>query len=474
MQKMPQAFACGIWRFYLLPVEADQTHDVNNDHSHGNHIAENGLHPVLDFQALAGVGFCQEVLPAPAIALVAAENDKDQRAQRQQVVGDDEIPQIQPCGAFREGLEGPQAVAQRSGHRGGSDDNAADQAALGSVPAEQLTGTGQNVFKHSQHSGHGRKDHEQEEDAAPHFAAVHVVEDGGHGVKQQAGALAHFQIIGKAGGEDNQARSNRHECIQDDNIDGFAHEGAVLIQVAAENSHGADTQAQGEESLVHSAHDHIGGDFAKVGHQVEGQAFLGAAHGCTVHSQHDHQAQQRHHHILGDPLQAALQVEAQNGKADGHNNQHKGYIHTGVGDHTHKAQVSGAAGDKAVEVVQNPAGDNGVEAHEADVAKQRQIAMDMPLLAGLLQLLIHLNGRCLRSTAQGELHGHNRQTQQNQAQHINQHKAAAAILTGHPGEFPHIAAADGAACTEQDESQAGSQTFAIFHNFIFLSYSISE
>ena len=53
-------------------------------------------------------------------------------------------------------------------------------------------------------------------------------------------------------------------------------------------------------------------------------------------------------------------------------------------------------------------------------------------------------------------------------------KPAATVLTGHPGKFPHIAAADGTACTEQDESQAGPQTFAIFHNFIFLSYSISE
>ena len=41
--------------------------------------------------------------------------------------------------------------------------------------------------------------------------------------------------------------------------------------------------------------------------------------------------------------------------------------------------------DKTVEVVQNPAGDYGVEAHQADVAKQSQIAVDMPFLTGLFK-----------------------------------------------------------------------------------------
>ena len=89
----------GILACYLLPGEADHTHDVNDDNSHGNHIAEDGLHPVLDLQTLAGVGFGNEIIPAPAITLVAAEDNKYQRTQGQQVVGNQEVPQIQPPSA---------------------------------------------------------------------------------------------------------------------------------------------------------------------------------------------------------------------------------------------------------------------------------------------------------------------------------------------------------------------------------------
>ena len=90
----------------LLPGEADQTHDVDNNNRHGNDIAEDGLHPVSDLQALARIGFRQEVLPAPAVTLIAAEDHEDQGAYGQQVVGNDEIPQIQPCSAFGKGWKG--------------------------------------------------------------------------------------------------------------------------------------------------------------------------------------------------------------------------------------------------------------------------------------------------------------------------------------------------------------------------------
>ena len=82
--------------FSLLPGEADHAHNVDNDDRYGNNIAEDGLHPVSDLQALAGIGFSQEVLPTPAVTLTAAEHDEGQGAQRQQVVGNNEVPQIQP------------------------------------------------------------------------------------------------------------------------------------------------------------------------------------------------------------------------------------------------------------------------------------------------------------------------------------------------------------------------------------------
>jgi len=379
---------CG---FSLFPGEADHTHNVDDDNCYGNHIAEEGLHPVADLQTLAGICFSQEILPAPAVTLAAAEDHEDHGAQRQQVVGDDEVPQIQPCSALGKGLEGPQAVTQSSGHGGDGDADTADQTALGTVPAGHLTDTGQNVFEHCQYGGHGSKDHEQEENAAPQTTGLHVVEDGSHGVKQQTGACADFQIIGKASGEDDEAGGNGNEGIQDDHVDRLAHQAAVLIQIAAENGHGADAQAQGEECLVHGTDDDIRGDLAQIGQQIELQALSGTAQSSAVRSQNDHQTQQSDHHVLGDTLQTALQVEAQDRKAQNHSDEHKGHIDAGIADHADKTQIGSLTDDELIEVVQNPAGDHGVETHQADIAEQSQVAVDVPLLTGFLQLLVHLN-----------------------------------------------------------------------------------
>ncbi len=88
--------------------------------------------------------------------------------------------------------------------------------------------------------------------------------------------------------------------------------------------------------------------------------------------------------------------------------------------------------------------------------------MDVPFLTLFLQLLIHVDGAGLGRPAHAELHGHDRQPQHHQAQHIQQHKAAPAVLAAHPREFPHIAAADGAPGGQQDEPQPGPQLLA-FH-----------
>jgi len=51
----------------------------------------------------------------------------------------------------------------------------------------------------------------------------------------------------------------------------------------------------------------------------------------------------------------------------------------------------------------------------------------------------------LRCTPNGKFHRHGGQTQHDQTNNVQQHKTAAAVLAAHPGEFPHIAAANGAA-----------------------------
>lgn len=69
--------------------------------------------------------------------------------------------------------------------------------------------------------------------------AGHVVEHGSHGVKEQTGARVYLYAEGKAGGEDYEARRDRHKGIQYDDIDGFAQQRMVFVEIAAEYGHGA-------------------------------------------------------------------------------------------------------------------------------------------------------------------------------------------------------------------------------------------
>ena len=188
-----------------------------------------------------------------------------------------------------------------------------------------------------------------------------------------------------------------------------------------------------------------------------------------MNSQNQHQPQQCHHHILRYPLQAALQVEAENGKPDDDHNDHKEHIHTRIRNHGHKSQIRSLTGQEAVEIIQNPTSDHGVKGHQANVAEQGQITVDMPFLTGSLKFLIHTGGTCLRGTTHGELYHHDRQSQQKQADDINQDKPAAAVLAGHPREFPDIAAADGTARTQENESQPGGQMLTMIHKRFPLS-----
>lgn len=68
---------------------------------------------------------------------------------------------------------------------------------------------------------------------------AHVVEHGSHGVKEQTGARVYLYAEGKAGGEDYEARRDRHKGIQYDDIDGFAQQRMVFVEIAAEYGHGA-------------------------------------------------------------------------------------------------------------------------------------------------------------------------------------------------------------------------------------------
>ena len=76
----------------------------------------------------------------------------------------------------------------------------------------------------------------------------------------------------------------------------FTGQCVILAHVAAENLHGRNAQAQGEEGLVHGGGNHVANahlfdGLPEVGHQIEFQALRSAGQGEGVDSQHYDQDQ---------------------------------------------------------------------------------------------------------------------------------------------------------------------------------------
>ena len=190
-----------------------------------------------------------------------------------------------------------------------------------------------------------------------------------------------------------------------------------------------------------------------------------------MNRQNQHQRKERHHQVLGHALQAALQVKAQHAEAEHHRDQQVDHVDAGIRDHGHEAQIRGLSGEKLHEVIHHPAGYDRIERHQRQVSEQCQITVDMPLLAGLFQLVIHPDRAGLGRSAHGELHGHRRQAEQQQAQHIDKHEATAAVLSGHPRELPDVSAADRTAGAEQQEAKTAAEFFSfLIHNLHILSF----
>ena len=250
----------------------------------------------------------------------------------------------------------------------------------------------------------------------------------------------------------------------------------LLADVTAEDGHGTDAKAQGEEGLVHGRHQCV--DHAhllhtgKIGHQIELEALFCAGHEQAVDRQHHHDGQQSDHHDLGHPLQTVLQALGAHQNAQRHHEHHPEGHHAGAGQHLGEltgyllgVQAGQLTDGGHVEIVQHPAGHRGVEHHQQIATDQGEIAVDVPFLARLFQCLIGPHRALAGGTAHRKLHGHDGQTQNDQKNQIKQHECAAAALTGNIGELPHVADADGAARGKQDEAQAGLQGFS-FHDSI--------
>ena len=159
--------------------------------------------------------------------------------------------------------------------------------------------------------------------------------------------------------------------------------------VASEDRHGADAEAQGEEGLPHGRVDHLKPavflDLSEVGNQIEADAFSRARQGDAADAQQDEDEKQRDHHHLGDPFHAVLQAHAADAEADKNNNHHPEQHGAGFGQHTvedaaHfvRCQAGKFAAQHFDDIGQHPAGYGGVEHHEQVVARHGRIGQQMP------------------------------------------------------------------------------------------------
>ena len=104
-----------------------------------------------------------------------------------------------------------------------------------------------------------------------------------------------------------------------------AGQGAGFIDIAAENGHGADAEAEGEEGLPHGGGD--GGpeppcQLFGIGHEVEADARFAPRQGDGTDHQRDHEGEQADHHEFHHALDAPAQAHAAHGKTEDHRYAH--------------------------------------------------------------------------------------------------------------------------------------------------------
>lgn len=116
-----------------------------------------------ELQAITSIGFCHKVIPAPAL-FVAAEQEENQGAKRQQSGTYDKVLQVQYASTSTKGLEArPQIEAQNARNRQDNQCNAVYDTSLFSSPAVGINPVTDNILEYSNQGGKGSKAHKHEE-----------------------------------------------------------------------------------------------------------------------------------------------------------------------------------------------------------------------------------------------------------------------------------------------------------------------
>ena len=145
-----------------MPLESCNAVNVNQGNDGWHNDGENRFLPGLYFGSFSGIGFFQEVIPAPA-KLVAAEESKDEWAKWKDVSGNNKIPKIQKGGSIWKWLEMDDIESKCCGQCQQEHKNTADKASFWSWPASQFTNHGEDIFTYTKYCWECCKDHKKEE-----------------------------------------------------------------------------------------------------------------------------------------------------------------------------------------------------------------------------------------------------------------------------------------------------------------------
>ena len=278
----------------------------------------------------------------------------------------------------RNGDAGKHVEAQGAGQAQHGDEHGGAREGALAVETPFLHGEGDEVLEDGDDGGERREAHEHEKQRAPQLPQRHLVEHVGQRDEHERGALIGGDGEGEACGEDDEAREDGHGGVQAADAQGLARERVLLADTAAEDLHGRDAERQREERLAHGRIHRVpetgqaaGEHLAEVGYQVELQARVGAGQRDGAHHEQRHDAEQGDHHHFRDTLDALLQAQAADEKADDHHGEHPAHHLGGVGEHGAE-DASDAIGIESDEgarghfrhVSEHPAADGGVEHHE--------------------------------------------------------------------------------------------------------------
>ncbi len=284
-----------------------------------------------------------------------------------------------------------------------------------------------------------------------------------------------MDAVGEAGGDDDEARGDGDERVEDADVEGFAEEGAVAADIAAEDGHGADADGEREEGVVHGFGDDLDDadrfHACEVGDEVEGEAFEPCVVSIEVDGvdgEDDNQNEEAKHEPFRDAFNALLKANSANdcrGNGDeGHGNAHSEWsiehAHKG-GANAFRAEASKSAAAHADKVDEHPACDGRVEHHEEEVADEANDAVDAPGFFGGRQSFVEAGDGTLRAATCGEFHEERRETNEGERDEVERDKCAATVLTCDVGEAPNVAEANRTASREKDEADAACEFFTI-------------